>query len=79
MSVTCSKCGGGQFELASVTAAETTQQFQVLHCSACGQALGISEIDAMRHALREQQSALNDLKHQLHEVRDQIDKLANPA
>ena len=79
MAVTCSKCGGGRFELGTVVGSDTVQRFEVLHCAACGHALGLSEIDAVRAVLREQQSTLNELRHQLTEVRDKLDKLASPG
>lgn len=79
MSVTCSKCGGSRFELGSVTAADTGRTFSVLHCTSCGHALGLSEIDAVRDVLREQQSSLNELRHQLNEVREKLAKLTNPS
>ena len=77
MAVTCSKCGGGRFEIASVSSSEPPRQFTILHCSACGQALGLSEIDAIRTVLQEQQATLNELRHQLHDVREKLEKLAN--
>jgi hypothetical protein len=39
--------------------------------------LGLSEIEAVRAVLREQQSSLNELRHQLIEVRDRLTKLAS--
>src|SRR3954468_11339368 len=41
MAVTCSKCGGVRFELDSVSSSDPAQQFRILNCSSCGQALGI--------------------------------------
>jgi len=76
MAVTCSKCGGGRFELGSVSSSEPARQFTILHCAACGQSLGLPEIDAVRSALHEQQTTLNDLRHQLNEIRDRLEKLA---
>jgi transcription elongation factor Elf1 len=73
MTVACNKCGGSRFELAQVSL-ENTQQCTILHCTACGQSLGISEIEAIRMILREQQSSLNELKSLLNDVREKLGK-----
>lgn len=77
MTVICNKCGGARFELAQVSP-ENAQQFTILHCSACGQSLGISEIEAIRMVLREQQSSLNEMKSLLNDVREKLAKAAAP-
>lgn len=73
MSITCNKCGGSRFELGQVSP-ESGQPFTVLHCTDCGQSLGISEIEAIRAVLREQQSSLSELKTLLNDVREKLAK-----